>query len=83
MMSRISINLKKAYRHKKDIDTELAEMSNPVSAIVVHARAQMPSLITRSGIQNESDGDLEMVTGECNSDSLTDVDIESGQQRHD
>lgn len=63
MMSRITINLKKAYHKKKDIDIELANMPNPVHAFAEHARAQISSVldITRSRIQNEPSNDVEMV----------------------
>lgn len=63
MMSRITINLKKAYHKKKDIDTELANMPNLVHAFAEHARAQISSVldITRSRIQNEPSNDVEMV----------------------
>ncbi|XP_006462413.1 hypothetical protein AGABI2DRAFT_119270 [Agaricus bisporus var. bisporus H97] len=66
MMSRITINLKKAYHKKKDIDIELANMPNPVHAFAEHARAQISSVldITRSRIQNEPSNDVEM-TEDC------------------
>lgn len=83
MMSRITINLKKAYHKKKDIDTELANMPNLVHAFAEHARAQISSVldITRSRIQNEPSNDVEMVIRNRDFDSSINVDIESGYDK--
>jgi hypothetical protein len=80
MMSRITINLKKSYHKKRDIDSQLATMPSPAYAIVGHARARISSVldITRSRVQNEPDNDLEMVTWNRNHDPSTDSDTECG-----
>jgi hypothetical protein len=80
MMSRITINLKKSYYKPDDIDTQLASMQSPVTAIVGHARAQISNVldITRSRAQNEHDKDVEMVIWKRNTDSPTGSDIECG-----
>ncbi|KAF9453116.1 hypothetical protein P691DRAFT_771670 [Macrolepiota fuliginosa MF-IS2] len=79
MMSRITINLKRAGRGGSDIDTDLASIPSPASVVFEHARAQVTTVlnITRSGLQDNHDDDLNLDLRELR--PAASGDIESGR----
>lgn len=75
-----ALHINRSLLPEKGIDTELAGTPSPVNTITpAHDTACLD--ITWSRIQDEPDNDLEMVTGNCDFDSFTDIDIGCGKWR--